>query len=206
MPHWWFITPVGSQTQTDWEWVEQGLSFSCLVKPCHHFRYVGGQRLLLYLAFSRFRHLSNFPITTPLCSSKGNWKSLVGTGRGGDCPGFKGHPLLAKNVIYANSHEVTPVDTGQKVMEYRSCNYGSLSSVSHSFSPSEGLVLYVWTSCSPAVRPYQWLQPWCLMPSARAMLNIQYSCEVTEMKLYTFASLLPFAKHFFLLFAPLLVS
>lgn len=48
-----------------------------------------------------------------------------------------------KNVIYANSHEVTPVDTVQEVMEYRSCMYGSLSSVSHSFLASAGLVLYI---------------------------------------------------------------
>lgn len=40
--HGWFITLVGAQTQTDWEWVEQSLSFSCLGKPCHHFRCVGG--------------------------------------------------------------------------------------------------------------------------------------------------------------------
>lgn len=177
VPHWWFITPVGTQTQTDWEWVEQSLFFSCLCKPCHHFRYVGGQRLLLYLAFTRFRHLSNFPITTPLCSSKGNWRSLVGTGRGGDCQGFKGHLLLAKNVIYANSHEVTPVDTVQEVMEYRSCIYGSLSSVSHSFLPSAGLVLYCISEhhllqlFTLASVTYQWLQPWCLMPSARGHVH-----------------------------------
>lgn len=90
--------------QTDWEWVEQSLSFSCLGEPCHHFRYAGGQRLLLYLAFSRFRHLSDFPIRASLRSSKGNCRSSVGKGRGGDCRGFKGHPLLEKNRIYANSH------------------------------------------------------------------------------------------------------
>lgn len=115
--HGWFITLVGAQTQTDWKWVEQSLSFSCLGKPCHHFKCVGGQQLLLYLAFSRFRHLSNFPITSPLHSSKGTWRSAVVTGRGSDCRGFKGHQLPAKNMFYANSHEVTPVDTVQEVME-----------------------------------------------------------------------------------------
>lgn len=32
-----FITLVSTQTQTDWEWVEQSLSFSCQGKPCHQF-------------------------------------------------------------------------------------------------------------------------------------------------------------------------
>ena len=32
-----FITLVSAQTQTDWEWVEQSLSFSCQGKPCHQF-------------------------------------------------------------------------------------------------------------------------------------------------------------------------
>lgn len=169
VPHWWFITPVGTQTQTDWEWVEQSPSFSCLGKPCHHFRYVGGQRLLLYLAFSRFRHLSNFPIKTPLCSSEGNWRSLVGTGRGGDCRGFKGHPPLAKNVIYANSHEVTPVDTVQEVMEYRSCMCGSLSSVSHSFCHQRG-----WFSISEhhLIQLFSW-SLWCVSDCSSDVYSLQ---------------------------------
>lgn len=169
VPHWWFITPVGTQTQTDWEWVEQSPSFSCLGKPCHHFRYVGGQRLLLYLAFSRFRHLSNFPIKTPLCSSEGNWRSLVGTGRRGDCRGFKGHPPLAKNVIYANSHEVTPVDTVQEVMEYRSCMCGSLSSVSHSFCHQRG-----WFSISEhhLIQLFSW-SLWCVSDCSSDVYSLQ---------------------------------
>lgn len=46
-----FITLVNTQTQTDWEWVEQSLSFSCQGKPCHQFRCEGGQPFLPYLAF-----------------------------------------------------------------------------------------------------------------------------------------------------------
>lgn len=41
-----FITLVSSQTQTDWEWVEQSLSFSCQGKPCHQF---GGEVGHLFL-------------------------------------------------------------------------------------------------------------------------------------------------------------
>ena len=33
---------VSTRTQTDWEWVEQSLSFSCQGKPCHQFGWRGG--------------------------------------------------------------------------------------------------------------------------------------------------------------------
>lgn len=110
--HGWFMTLVGAQTQTDWEWVEQSLSFSCLGKPCHHFRCVGGvSGCCSILPFPDSDICQIFPITPPLRSSTGTWRSVVVTGRGDDCWGFKGRQLLVKNMFYANSHEVTPADT-----------------------------------------------------------------------------------------------
>lgn len=94
----------------------------------------GGQRLLLCLAFSRFRHLSDFPIRASSRSSKGNCRSSVGKGRGGDRRGFKGHPLLEKKIGFMLIRITTPVDREQEVMECGSCMNVWLITTSFTFT------------------------------------------------------------------------
>lgn len=66
--HGWFITLVGAQTQTDWEWVEQSLSFSCLGKPCHHFRCVGGSVVAALSCLFQIQTSVNFFQLRLLCA------------------------------------------------------------------------------------------------------------------------------------------
>lgn len=104
------------------------------------------------LPSSRFRHLSDFPITPSLHSSKGDWRSAVFTGMCGGCRDLKGHSLLAKNMFYANSHEVPPVDTGLDVMGHYMAHYDHLHILfCHRYS---GAVLQTWRSSSQGVCPH----------------------------------------------------
>lgn len=156
--HGWFITLVDAQTQTDWEWVEQSLSFSCLGKSCHHFRCMGGgvSGCCSILPFPDSDICQIFQLL-PLCAVQRESEDLRLLQAEATIVEASKVARCWPKMFYANSHQVTPIDsTGSHGADGRMAHNDNfhIHVCRHS---SSGLDLCSWTQTSQTVS-----LSWCL--------------------------------------------